>query len=89
LEYRFLLAKRIGGSPSLYIDRLAGALFFDMGDAWIKEKEIDPKRDWGLEFRLKILPFCKYSLVFRLGIVWPLDYADRSARMFFAVGNVF
>jgi len=89
LEYRFLLAKRIGGSPSLYIDRLAGALFFDMGDAWMKKKEMDPKRDWGLEFRLKILPFCKYSLVFRLGIVWPLDYGDRSARIFFTIGNVF
>jgi len=88
LEYRFLLSKRMGGSSSLYIDRLGGALFFDIGDAWTDDVDIDLKKDLGMEFRLKILPFCKYSLILRLGIAWPLDY-DKTGRVFFTIGGVF
>ena len=88
LEYRFLLSKRMGGSPSLYIDRLGGALFFDIGDAWSGD-EVKLKKDWGVEFRLKILPFCRYSLILRLGIAWPLDYKDKEGRVFFNIGGIF
>jgi len=93
LEYRFLWAKRIGGSPFLYFDRLGGALFFDIGDAWEGSfedmEEIELKRDIGAELRLRILPFGKYSLVLRLGLVWPLDGDERGANLFLAIGDIF
>ena len=89
LEYRFLFLKRIGGSLSFYLDRLGGALFMDMGSAWGKEKEIRVKRSIGLEVRSRILPFGKYSLIFRLGIAWPLDDEDKRGKIFFGIGNVF
>jgi len=78
----------MGGSSSLYIDRLGGALFFDIGDAWSGD-EVKLKKDWGVEFRLKILPFCRYSLILRLGIAWPLDYKDKAGRVFFNIGGIF
>jgi Tol biopolymer transport system component len=87
LEYRFLLVKRIGGSPNLYFDRLGAALFYDAGDAWNKKFKL--KRGWGAEFRLRLLPFGKYSLILRLGIAWPLDWEKKEARVFFVVGGVF
>ncbi|MFQ5835794.1 MAG: peptidase MA family metallohydrolase, partial [bacterium] len=87
LEYRFLWVKRIGGSPNLYLDRLGAALFYDAGDAWNKKFKL--KRSWGAEFRLRILPFGKYSLILRLGIAWPLDWEKEEARVFLAVGGVF
>jgi len=87
LEYRFLWFKRIGGSPNLYLDRLGAALFYDAGDAWNKKFKL--KRSWGGEFRLRLLPFGKYSLIVRLGIAWPLDWEKKKMRVFFALGGVF
>ncbi len=89
LEYRFLLLKRIGGLSSFYLDRLGGALFMDIGSAWGKEKQMELKRSLGFEARLRILPFSRYSLVFRLGLAWPLDYEDKRGKVFFTIGNVF
>ncbi|MFQ6067681.1 MAG: peptidase MA family metallohydrolase, partial [bacterium] len=79
LEYRFLWVKRIGGSPNLYFDRLGAALFYDAGDAWNKKFKL--KRSWGAEFRLRVLPFGKYSLILRLGIAWPLDWEKKEAQV--------
>ncbi len=87
LEYRFLWVKRMGGFPNLYLDRLGAALFYDAGDAW--DKKFKLKRSWGAEFRLRLLPFGKYSLILRLGIAWPLDWEKKEARVFFAIGGVF
>jgi len=89
LEYRFLLLKRIGGSSSFYLDRLGGVLFVDVGSAWGKEKQMELKRSLGFEARLRILPFSRYSLIFRLGVAWPLDYEDKRGKVFFTIGNVF
>ena len=87
VEYRFLWFKRMGGFPNLYLDRLGAALFYDAGDAWNKKFKL--KRSWGGEFRLRLLPFGKYSLILRLGIAWPLDWQKEEARVFFALGGVF
>lgn len=89
LEYRFLLLKRIGGSSSLYLDRLGGALFMDIGSAWGKEKQMELKRSLGFEARLRILLFSRYPLIFRLGLAWPLNYEDKRGKVFFTIGNVF
>lgn len=94
-EYRFLWLKRIGGSSTLYLDRLGGVLFFDIGDAWGKDmgeggkERMELKQAVGVELRLKVLPFGKYSLVLRLGLVWPLDGDEKEANVFFTIGNVF
>ncbi len=89
LEYRFLLMRRMGGSPVFYLDRLGGALFFDMGDAFSDGEKLELKRDLGLELRLRTLLFGKSSLTLRLGIAWPLDEEEKRARVFFAIGEAF
>ena len=89
LEYRFLLARRMGGSPVFYLDRLGGALFFDIGDAFSEGEKLQLKRDLGLELRLRTLLFGKAPLTLRLGIAWPLDEEERKGRVFFATGGAF
>ncbi len=89
LEYRFLLMRRMGGSPTFYLDRLGGALFFDIGDAWSEGGKLELKRDLGLEMRLRTILFGKSTLTFRLGVAWPLDEEERKGRLFFATGEAF
>lgn len=92
LEWRFLLASRMGGSSSLYLDRLAGAVFLDAGAVWEKDKELtweDVRKDAGLEMRLRILPFGKYPLILKIGVAWPLEERRNQARAFIALGDVF
>ena len=89
LEYRCLLARRIGGFPTFYLDRLGAALFFDIGDVFSDEEDLELKRDLGLEFRLRTLVFGKVPLILRLGIAWPLDEEERKGRLFFATGEAF
>jgi hypothetical protein len=89
LEYRFLLMRRMGGSPAFYLDRLGAVLFFDMGDVFSDRQELELKRDLGGELRLRTLLFGKSSLTFRLGIAWPLDEEERRGRVFFAIGEAF
>jgi len=91
LEYRFRLKKKLGGSSSFYLDSLTGALFFDAGATWRKGERLEEDniyKDAGLEFRLRMLPFGKYSVVMRFGVAWPLDY-DRRGRFFILFGGVF
>ena len=89
LECRFPLLKNMGGSFSFYVDRLGASLFFDAGDAWREDGKIDLKRDLGIEFRLRTLPFGKYPLILRLGAVWPLDYKDKRGKIFLRIGETF
>jgi outer membrane protein assembly factor BamA len=89
LEYRCLLARRIGGFSTLYLDRLGAALFFDIGDVFSDEEDLELRRDLGLELRLRTLLFGKAPLILRLGIAWPLDEEEREGRLFFATGEAF
>ncbi|MCD6472864.1 PD40 domain-containing protein [Candidatus Aerophobetes bacterium] len=89
LECRFPLLRNIGGSSSFYVDSLASSLFFDAGDAWREDGKIDLKRDLGIEFRLRTLPFGKYPLILRWGAVWPLNYKDKSGKIFLRIGEAF
>ena len=79
----------IGGSSSFYIDRLGTSLFFDAGDAWREDGKMSLKKDLGIEFRLRTLPFGKYPLILRLGVVWPLDYKDKRGKIFLNIGEAF
>ena len=91
-EYRFNLKRRLGGSSSLYFDTVGGALFFDAGTTWREGKslqEVKIYKDAGVELRLRVLPFGKYSLTMRLGIAWPFDYEDRGGRFFIGLGGIF
>lgn len=92
VEYRFNWLKRIGGSSSFYLDSFGGAIFYDAGAVWEQGQNLDKNdifRDVGGELRLRMLPFGKYSLVMRTGIVWPLDYKDKEGRFFLLLGGVF
>ena len=92
LEYRSTWLKRIGGSSYLYLDRLGVALFYNVGTAWGKEERLNWQnllRSCGAEFRLRMIPFGKYSSVLRLGIAWPLDYNEKRGSFFLTVGGIF
>ena len=92
IEYRFNWLRRMGGSSSFYFDSLGGAIFYDMGTSWRQEEKLDKSnmlRDIGTELRLRMLPFGKYSLVMRVGVVWPLDYNKRRGRIFLLFGGIF
>ncbi|MBE0477536.1 PD40 domain-containing protein [Candidatus Aerophobetes bacterium] len=91
VEYRFRLQERMGGSSFFYLDSLGGALFFDAGVTWLEEENLKKKRiykDAGFEFRLRMLPFGKYSSVLRFGMAWPFDY-DNRGRFFIMLGGIF
>lgn len=91
LEYRFDWWRRMGGSSFFYFDSLGGSLFYDAGCTWREKEKLDERqirKSTGFEFRLRMLPFGKYSSVMRMGIVWPLDY-DKKGRFFLRFGGIF
>ncbi len=92
LEYRFNWWRRIGGSSFFYLDSIGGALFYDAGCTWREEENLENvsiREDAGLELRLRMLPFGKYSLLMRTGIAWPVHYEKTKGRFFILFGGVF
>jgi len=91
VEYRFNWWRRMEGSSFFYFDSLGGSLFYDAGCTWREKERLDKeeiKKSAGFEFRLRMLPFGKYSLIMRMGMAWPLDY-DKRGRFFLRFGGIF
>lgn len=92
VEYRFNWWRRIGGSSFFYFDSFGGALFYDAGCTWREEENLEDailREDVGLEFRMRMLPFGKYSLLMRMGMAWPIHYERTDGRFFILFGGVF
>lgn len=92
LEYRFPIFKDIGFMLApLYLDRLYGALFVDIGYAWNSGEEpdfADFRKSGGLEFRLRTLLFGKASTIIGLGVAKGFE-PEKSTQVFFSIGRPF
>lgn len=99
LEYRLNLLRDLGLKVwLLYLERLAGALFLDLGKAWgvylddfkWKDKnfsEVDLTATAGAELRLRVYLAGKISLVFRGG--YGMELPDKKGEFYWAIGPVF
>jgi Tol biopolymer transport system component len=96
-ELRFpvaLLQKGWGLKP-LFLDRLAGSLFLDAGDAWDPcraqgpcSERLDPLVSTGAELALDVTAFYRVPLVLRFGAARAL-VDPRSTTAYVAVGRAF
>lgn len=97
-EYRFPLAlvdRGLGAFP-LYLDRLHGSVFFDMGNAWGPDEgpggSANPRRtalaSAGAELSAIVVPFYGRSLALRAGVGVPVA-GGSGARFHVRLGNAF
>lgn len=97
-EYRFPLAlvdRGLGPFP-LYLDRLHGSVFFDVGNAWGPDESSGGPANppsaalvgAGAEFSAIVVPFYGRSLAFRAGVGVPIA-GGSGARFHVRLGNAF
>ncbi len=78
-EYGFRLSRELGiNLLLLYLERLNGALFLDIGDAWREEiDEFDPMTTIGFELKnrafITIVPIQGIPITLRGGLAWKIN----------------